>query len=159
VFEKQLKTDINRRGGRRPGAGRKLGGKNKRTLRNETIDSERRMPLQHMLDVMDDPKASQDRRDRMAIAAAPYLHPRLSSIDSTTRVEVDVTPLTAEERRQRARQAILEAFAERPLKLIEGEVVEGGYKVIAGTDVSAAVEKAKGEVPEGEKPPSTISSA
>jgi hypothetical protein len=32
--------------------------------------------------------------------------------------------MTTEERRQRARRAILEAFAERPLKLIEGEVLE-----------------------------------
>ena len=51
-------------------------------------------------------------------------------------------------RRQRARQAILEAFAERPLKLIDGEVVEGEYKVIAGKDVSPADGQAKGEEPE-----------
>jgi hypothetical protein len=73
----------------------------------------------------------------MAIAAAPYLHARLASVDSTIRTEVNVTQLTNEERRQRARQAILDAFAERPLKLIEGEVVEP--KVIAGRDVTADV--------------------
>ena len=145
MFEKQSKTDINRRGGKRPGAGRKLGGKNKRTLRNETIDSERRMPLQHMLDVMDDPKASQDRRDRMAIAAAPYLHPRLASIDATVKARTEITvTLTDEQRRQRARAAILEAFAERPMKLIEGEVVEP--KVIAGRDVAADVAAANERV-------------
>ena len=60
----------------------------------------------------------------MAIAAAPYLHARLASVDSTIRTEVNVTQLTNEERRQRARQAILDAFAERPLKLIEGEVID-----------------------------------
>jgi hypothetical protein len=45
--------------------------------------------------------------------------------------EVTVT-LTSEERRQRARQAILEAFRERPPRVVEGE-----YKVIAGKEVSA----------------------
>jgi hypothetical protein len=60
----------------------------------------------------------------MAIAAAPYFHPRLASIDSTVRTEVNVSQLTEEQRRQRARQAILEAFAERPMKLIEGEVID-----------------------------------
>ena len=32
--------------------------------------------------------------------------------------------MTEDERRQRARELIQEAFAERPLKLIEGEVFE-----------------------------------
>jgi hypothetical protein len=39
---------------------------------------------------------------------APYIHPRLHSVE--------------DERRERARQAILEAFAERPL--IEGTVIK-----------------------------------
>jgi hypothetical protein len=33
--------------------------------------------------------------------------------------------LTEDERRQQARELIREAFAERPLKLIEGEVISG----------------------------------
>jgi hypothetical protein len=57
--------------------------------------------------------------------------------------EVNVSPLSADERRQRARQAILEAFAERPMKLIQGEVVES--KVIAGRDIAAANEQANSE--------------
>ena len=40
--------------------------------------------------------------------------------------------LSPDERRQRARRAILEAFAERPLKLIEGEVVEADAAENAG---------------------------
>ena len=32
--------------------------------------------------------------------------------------------MTEDERREQARQAIAEAFAEHPLKLIEGEVIE-----------------------------------
>ena len=33
-------------------------------------------PLEYMLKVMNDPNEEKDRRDRMAIAACPYLHPR-----------------------------------------------------------------------------------
>jgi len=36
------------------------------------------MPLDYMLSVIRDPTARQDRRDRMAIAAAPYCHPRMA---------------------------------------------------------------------------------
>jgi len=35
-------------------------------------------PLDYMLAVIRDPTAAQTRRDRMAIAAAPYCHPRVS---------------------------------------------------------------------------------
>ena len=78
-----------------------------------------------MLKVLRNPKTPPERRDRVAGMAAPYLHPKLQVVDSTVRAAVvDVTGLTVEQRRQRARQAILEAFAERPMRLIEGEVVE-----------------------------------
>jgi hypothetical protein len=35
-----------------------------------------------MLSVMRDPAADNKRRDAMAMAAAPYLHPRLTAIDA-----------------------------------------------------------------------------
>jgi hypothetical protein len=35
-------------------------------------------PLEYMLLVMNDPEADMARRDRMAMAAAPYCHPRVS---------------------------------------------------------------------------------
>lgn len=35
-------------------------------------------PLAYMLDVMNDPGAEVARRDRMAIAAAPFMHPRVA---------------------------------------------------------------------------------
>jgi phage terminase small subunit len=35
-------------------------------------------PLEYMLAVMNDPTAEEYRRDRMAIAAAPFCHPRIS---------------------------------------------------------------------------------
>ena len=39
------------------------------------------MPLDYMLEVMRDQNAFQPRRDDMARAAAPYLHPRLASTE------------------------------------------------------------------------------
>jgi len=35
-------------------------------------------PLQYLLTVINDPTADSDRKDRLAIAAAPYCHPRLT---------------------------------------------------------------------------------
>ena len=68
-------------GGRRPGAGRKPGSVTKRRSQAAIEKAaERTMPLDHMLAVMHDESADKDRRDRMAIAAAPYLHPRLAVI-------------------------------------------------------------------------------
>jgi hypothetical protein len=67
-----------------------------------------------MLAVLHDPAADPDRRDRMAIAAAPFIHPRLSAVDANVRTQVEeASTLTEAERRERARQAIAEAFAER----------------------------------------------
>jgi hypothetical protein len=89
-----------------------------------------------MLAVMRDPAAPADRRDRMAATVAPYLHPRLAVSAVSVRelhprlasIEAKVTAavivMTEDERREQARQLIAEAFAERPLKLIEGEVIE-----------------------------------
>jgi hypothetical protein len=37
-------------------------------------------PLEYMLAVMNDPNADPVRRDRMAIAAAPFCHPRVSDM-------------------------------------------------------------------------------
>jgi phage terminase small subunit len=35
-------------------------------------------PLEYMLAVMNDPYADRNRRDKMAIAAAPYCHPKMA---------------------------------------------------------------------------------
>jgi hypothetical protein len=40
------------------------------------------MPLNYMLRVMRDDKAEPKRRDAMAVAAAPYLHPKLSAVEA-----------------------------------------------------------------------------
>lgn len=58
---------------------RTKGSVNKRTLaylRTNGGD----LPLDYMLRIMRDPEAPMDRKDKMAIAAAPYLHAKLESI-------------------------------------------------------------------------------
>jgi hypothetical protein len=68
--------------------GRKTGGRQK-GARNRATEEARAaaatggiLPLDYMLGVMRDHAADGKRRDAMAIAAAPYLHPKLSAIDA-----------------------------------------------------------------------------
>ena len=68
--------------------GRKTGGRQK-GARNRATEEARAaaaatgtLPLHYMLSVMRDPAADNKRRDAMAMAAAPYLHPRLTAIDA-----------------------------------------------------------------------------
>lgn len=69
--------------------GKKTGGRTKGTPNKVTARREREIaasgttPLEHMLKVMRDPKAGDDRRDEMAKAAAPYVHPKLASMAHT----------------------------------------------------------------------------
>jgi hypothetical protein len=44
--------------------------------RTQARAADEQSPLQYMLEVMRDPSASKSRRDRMAVTAARYLHPR-----------------------------------------------------------------------------------
>ena len=73
------------RGGYRPGAGRPKGSKATKTAAGElqqeppaeqTPDPQTATPLDYMLRVMNDTSADETRRDRMAIAAAPFMHAR-----------------------------------------------------------------------------------
>jgi hypothetical protein len=50
------------------------------------------LPLDHMLRVMRDPTVEPHRRDAMAKAAAPYLHPQLAAIHHR-HVNADGTPI------------------------------------------------------------------
>jgi hypothetical protein len=77
----------NSHGGKREGAGRKPGSPTKR--RREIIDEAAKdgiTPLEYMLAVLRDEKADTDRRDRMAAAAAPYIHPRLSNVEASVAI-------------------------------------------------------------------------
>lgn len=74
-----------KRGGKRPGAGRKKGGKNEKSrIFDAKVKASGALPLDYMLRVMRDSKAHKDRRDKMAIAAAPYVHPRLQAVEHIT---------------------------------------------------------------------------
>ena len=66
-----------RRGGRKPGV------RNKRTAAVlAEIEASGEMPLAYMLRVMRE-STEPERKDRMAMAAAPFCHPRLSNIEAT----------------------------------------------------------------------------
>ena len=71
--------------------GRKTGGRQKGSRNRATAEARAAteatgiLPLDYMLSVMPDANAEPKRRDAMAMAmaAAPYLHPRLSSAEAT----------------------------------------------------------------------------
>lgn len=78
------------RGGARPGAGRPKGAKSVKTKPKPRAGQKPKIPpdiaaeaaaenldpLAYMLKVMNDPASGPERRDRMAIAAAPFVHIR-----------------------------------------------------------------------------------
>ena len=70
--------------GKRPGTGRKAALPNKATrARQQAVAATGETPLDHMLRVMRDPGNDDQRRDQMAKAAAPYVHPKLAAIEHT----------------------------------------------------------------------------
>ena len=88
------------RGGFRAGAGRpkKARPDDAATVPPEVKRAARQAkvsPLEYMLDVMNDADADKQRRDRMAIAAAPFVHARAA----------DVEPGKREQRTARAKAA------------------------------------------------------
>jgi hypothetical protein len=72
------------RGGARSGAGRKKGAPNKATIKRQAEVAETGItPLDYMLKVMRNEDAPTARRDEMARASAPYVHPRLAMTQVT----------------------------------------------------------------------------
>lgn len=74
--------------------GKKTGGRTKgvpnkvtAALRAELADRGE-TPLDYMLRVLRDPDADPERRDRMASAAAPYIHPKLAQIETNANVKI-----------------------------------------------------------------------
>lgn len=102
-------------GGARKGAGRKRGVDNALTLRTrrQQIQAEAKAeaikevvrevrkkgdtPLEYMLSVMRDDTVDNKRRDAMAAAAAPYLHPRLSNATLNVKNTGSLRELTTDE--------------------------------------------------------------
>ncbi len=79
------------RGGYRPGAGRPIGTTKQKPIvsakaekskpiiaEQENISTRKgsKTPLEYMLDIVNDETADEARRDRLAIAAAPFVHAR-----------------------------------------------------------------------------------
>ncbi len=68
--------------------GRKTGGRQKGARNRATAEARAAAkatgisPLDYMLSVMRDPAADQKRRDAMATVAAPYLHSKMSAVDT-----------------------------------------------------------------------------
>ena len=82
------------RGGPRPGAGRKPGAINKATAEaRERAEAGGVLPLDFMLSIMRDETAKREERLDMAKAAAPYVHAKLSSVES--KVEADINAVHA----------------------------------------------------------------
>src|SRR3954467_9387820 len=84
------------RGGERPGAGRPKRSMQPRRDRMMTaLASGRLSPLDYMLAVMNDPDADPARRDRMAVAAAPYVHVRAADAKPGKKEAAEQAALTA----------------------------------------------------------------
>lgn len=72
------------RGGSRPGAGRKKGSPNKSSAELQAeIAASGETPLDYMIRVMRTDDADPRRRDDMAKAVAPYIHPKLTAVELT----------------------------------------------------------------------------
>jgi hypothetical protein len=71
---------VTTRGGARPGAGRKPGSRNKRTVLAEVLpkhaEQDRELPLYRLLDRFADETEDIRYRDVLSIACLPYLHSR-----------------------------------------------------------------------------------
>jgi hypothetical protein len=98
------------RGGSRPGAGRpkKEAGKAPSVRNRADADRPRpsldgQTPLEYMLSVMNNPEEDGLRRDKMAMAAAPYVHARAA----------DVAPGKKEQKQAAAEEATKGRFAPR----------------------------------------------
>lgn len=91
------------RGGSRPGAGSKIpSAKRRKTPSKETIAAAETLaaevvrkdlsPVQYLIGVYTNPKVKAERLDRAAVAAAPYLHPRLQGVAFTMAPAPGITP-------------------------------------------------------------------
>jgi hypothetical protein len=72
-------------GGARPGAGRPKGSvKKKHQITVADVGHAEYLPVEYMLALMRDERAEPNRRDAMAVQAAPYIHARLNAVSTAT---------------------------------------------------------------------------
>ena len=95
------------KGGYRPGAGRPKGSPNKPKATDQQPTPapapQVSSPLEYMISVMNDLAADDARRDRMAIAAAPYVHGKAA----------DAAPGKKEQKQEAAEKVAAGKFAPR----------------------------------------------
>lgn len=81
------------KGGKRPGAGRPAGARNRKTSETQAaIEQSGLTPLDYMIGVMRNEKNDQRTRLEAAHHAAPYVHARLSATDLTLIGEEEQSP-------------------------------------------------------------------
>jgi hypothetical protein len=81
------------KGGKRPGAGRKKGIPNRASAAREAaIAASGLTPLEYMLTTMRDESKPVTLRLDMAKAAAPYVHPRLASVEQAVEIDLQDRP-------------------------------------------------------------------
>lgn len=113
--------------------GRKKGGTNKLTRATLAIAKKVEakkvgnvLPLEYMLDWMNNPNAPRAERNYMAVSAAPYCHMKQSNINISSSASLTVNfagrEMSLEEMQASYRQ-ILSATPDQLLKTIEGEAV------------------------------------
>jgi hypothetical protein len=78
-------------GGARKGAGRPKGAKTQITEEAIKRAGDGETPLEYMLRVMRDHSEDIDRRDKMAIGAAPYVHARKTEVDAKVTGNVTIS--------------------------------------------------------------------
>ncbi len=87
------------RGGARPGAGRKKGEGPARTLARKkvlTALDNGTSPLDYMLAVMTGEKKYEEEKFKAAVAAAPYMHPRLAAVEHSGEIKTKHEDVLAE---------------------------------------------------------------
>lgn len=94
-------------GGRRPGAGRKTTKPVETMIHRarEAAANAKITPLEYLISLLQDETKEQQLRFQAAVAAAPYVHPRLASIESNANVNVT----THDDAVREIEQAIAEA--------------------------------------------------
>ena len=92
------------RGGARPGAGRKRKNVTPASVAASVPAAApvvrampgQMTPLDYMMNVINDPCADETRRDRMAQAAAPYVHPRADAAEGGKKAQREAAAKVAE---------------------------------------------------------------
>lgn len=78
----------------------------------EAAGQEGILPVEYMLRVMRDARVPKPRRDAMAIAAAPYLHSKLSSVELKNKKGEALRMITEKMTPQEAAEAYASAMAQ-----------------------------------------------